>query len=1507
MPSSIAIVTVAAPPTSETSPDEPPPPVRPGRLRTVLRGVLGTLLGVWALLLALWLILHWGILNHIEYWRPEIERRAGAALGVSVQIGRIEVQSGRWIPAMTLHEVTLRDADGRTALRLPRVFAALSPRSLLALRPQLTQLLVHGADLEVRRAADGRWSVAGLPVPTGPMAADAGGDRRGLDWILSQRELVLLDGTVRWVDERSTPGELVLRDVRAVLRNGTTRRHAWRLDVTPPPDIGRPITVQGRFRRPLLSSPSDLERWSGSAYLEAPLLDLGALAPRLSLPITLSSARGAVRSWFDVVDGAWRTATMDLAVQHLDLRLAPDLEPLRLADFGGRLAVDRPDGETRVRASRVVVGVDDAHRWTEGGAELTWRPARDAAAQGGIGSGTLATDALDLGLVGHVARRLPLPAAARHWLDTLEPRGRLETLRLGWDGPPASPSAFRLDARVAGLELAPADPPEPGRVGRPGIRGLNLTIGATEAGGRAMLGMQGGELVLPGILPDVALPLTELAGEVRWQHRTAASTPSSGAVPPGASGPASGAPPVARAPEAAGSGAAATAPSAIAPSAASATRAATSSTSPAVPAGFEVSARGLRFATPDLRGQLDAVWRPSAVEPGDVRAEGGSPAPGELQLDARIQSLPAARLVHYLPLQLGAPVLDYLDRSIVDGRLRDVRVLVRGDLRRFPFADPDEGLFRVSGRVENARFDYLPSPERAGATATANARAGDAWPGLQMLGGLLEVERRSLRFRDAVARLQGVELRGVHGSIEPMGKDAVLTLKGAAEGRAADMLEFVRRTPIGGWLGGALDQAQASGTAGLTLGLTIPLARAQDGRVDGRLRLGGNDLRIGPDHPPMRDANGEIAFGDREFRLVDTTAEMFGGPARVAGGSRPEGGFAFAVQGRASAAGLRQSPELGPVARWATQMEGTADYAATMTIAGGRRELQVRSELVGMTAALPAPLDKRADAVWPLQVSMRREPAGAGRGAEVETIEVGLADRLQSLYRRELSVPGRPGRVLQGGIGLRAPLRVPPRGVAAAVGGDRFDIDAWRRVLDRLEAAGASAAGTAAPSASAENDFLPRDVGLRTRELILFGQRFSDVEATTRFDGRQWISQVQADQLAGRIDYLPPGVDASADSGLVRARLQRMSMPDGDAGGPAAAAAASVPAAASTADPTTRPAAVHGDVAPSRMPALDIEVTRLQRRGRELGRLEVRAVQRTGPPIDWQLERLRLENDDGTVEATGHWRERAGAPAGARRMSLDFRIDSRDSGAMLQRFGIDRALAGGAGAVTGTLGWLGSPYRPDLPTLDGRLQIELGKGRFLKAEPGVGRLLGVLSLQSLPRRLLLDFSDVIGEGFAFDEVRAGFDVSGGIARTKDFRMRGVPAIVLLEGEVDLARETQDLQAVVVPEFSAGAASLLWAAVNPVAGLGAFVAQWLLSKQMSVAGTREFHVHGSWGEPQVDRVERTRADAQGPASGASASGAAVPAGAASRAAPAAPRAADPASTVQPSGAASVPAR
>eukprot|EP01032_Pedospumella_encystans_P037522 gene37522-42499_t len=214
-----------------------------------------------------------------------------------------------------------------------------------------------------------------------------------------------------------------------------------------------------------------------------------------------------------------------------------------------------------------------------------------------------------------------------------------------------------------------------------------------------------------------------------------------------------------------------------------------------------------------------------------------------------------------------------------------------------------------------------------------------------------------------------------------------------------------------------------------------------------------------------------------------------------------------------------------------------------------------------------------------------------------------------------------------------------------------------------------------------------------------------------------------------------------------------------------------------------------------------------------LGRLELQAHNALITATrEWRVSKLSLANADGELNGTGRWVVRDGQP----QTSLNFELEIANAGKLLDRFGFADTLRNGKGKLSGDISWKGLPYSLDIPSLSGQISMNVEKGQFLKQDPGAAKLLGVLSLQALPRMLKLDFHDVFSEGLAFDGISANAAITRGIVKTDNLKMHGVAATVLMDGTVDIANESTNLRVVVMPEVNLGTAPLVYAlAVNPV--------------------------------------------------------------------------------------------
>lgn len=1347
--------------------------------RHAVRLVVGLLLALWSLLLIGWLTLHWGILPHIDEWRPQIEQRASQALGLPVRIGRIEVSSSGWVPALELHAVVLSGPDGREALRLPRVSAALSPQSLFAWQLRFAQLYIEGPELEIRRDIQGRWHVGGLDMDSSAALDDGA----ALDWLFEQHEFTIRHGTLRWVDQlRATP-PLELRDADLVMRNGL-RGHDLRLDATPPAGWGERFSVRGRFSQPLLARSGDWRSWSGTLFAELPSAEMAGWRAHLTLPVDLRAGSGAARLWLDLSKGQWRRATLDAALEGVDLRLGEQLDPLVLQRLTGRFEAERSGTGMRLAASDLGFTMADGSVWPASRWSLAWRQVQDlertALSAAPVSGGEFSADALDLALMAGIAGRLPLPAPLREALAELAPTGHVQALQGSWSGRPDQPERYRVKGRVAGLSMAAAAGLREGELGRPGWRNADIEFDAQDSGGEARLLVTDGAIELPGVFAEPVVPLDRFSGRFTWRIE--------------------------------------------------APRAAGAASSPALPA-IELRLQDGQFANADARGDLQLTWRTGTGAAGRT--------PGVLDLTGRIEQGRAASVARYIPKDL-PQTRDYLAGAIRDGTVRQARVRLRGDLRDFPFARPGDGEFRVSAQAENVTLAYVPPLLTGGV---------QRWPEFTQVNGELLFDRQAMQIRDARARLWGIELKGVNGRIANLLEQPTLAIEGGGRGPLNDALRFIGASPVGGWLSQALREASGSGAAELKLALQIPLDDADRSTVKGSVALAGNELRLRPDVPLLGNVRTRIDFTQRGFSLVPGTARALGGDLSFDGGSAADGAVRVNVQGVATADGLRAATELGLVPRMAQSTSGQAAYKLQLGITQGQTEMLVTSPLAGLALDLPAPLKKPAAATWPLRFQTQLQPATAAGALPRDTLQFSLGGVLQASYLRELGPEG--ARVLRGAlaVGEAVPPAPPTAGVAAAVQLPQVNLDAWVALAKGW---------LVEPRAGALADagYAPADLSLRAgQSLTVAGRRFGPVAATVQRRGsgeaEVWRAQLQAEQAQGQVEWRPAG--AGLPWPRLQARLARLSVP----AVPDAEADAGVPDASAS--------LLNGEGPP---PALDIVVDELEWGTKRLGRLELDArPAEMAAPRDWRIAKLNLGAPEARLSGTGLW------TAARKRMLLDVKLDVQDGGAMLERFGSGKQLRGGKGRAQGQLQWTGAPLSPEWAALSGNLQLSLDQGQFLKAEPGAARLLGVLSLQSLPRRLTLDFRDVFQQGFAFDNLSADVALAEGVARTNNLRIRGVQAAVLIEGQADLRRETQDLHMVVVPEINAGTASLAYAVINPAIGLGSFLAQLFLRKPLMQAGTREFHVTGPWADPQVATVERAGdaplPDMDGPAASASA--------------------------------------
>ena len=144
-------------------------------------------------------------------------------------------------------------------------------------------------------------------------------------------------------------------------------------------------------------------------------------------------------------------------------------------------------------------------------------------------------------------------------------------------------------------------------------------------------------------------------------------------------------------------------------------------------------------------------------------------------------------------------------------------------------------------------------------------------------------------------------------------------------------------------------------------------------------------------------------------------------------------------------------------------------------------------------------------------------------------------------------------------------------------------------------------------------------------------------------------------------------------------------------------------------------------------------------------------------------------------------------------------------------------------------------------------------GQFLEIEPGIGKLVSLLSLQMLPRRIALDFRDVFSKGFQFDRIASAMTIERGVMAMKEFHMRGPAADVNMTGQIDLAFETQNLNVKVIPQLG-DTASTVVGLVNPVVGVATLIAGRIFKNPLGKMFAYDYLITGTWTDPKVEKLQ-----------------------------------------------------
>jgi uncharacterized protein YhdP len=239
------------------------------------------------------------------------------------------------------------------------------------------------------------------------------------------------------------------------------------------------------------------------------------------------------------------------------------------------------------------------------------------------------------------------------------------------------------------------------------------------------------------------------------------------------------------------------------------------------------------------------------------------------------------------------------------------------------------------------------------------------------------------------------------------------------------------------------------------------------------------------------------------------------------------------------------------------------------------------------------------------------------------------------------------------------------------------------------------------------------------------------------------------------------------------------------------------------------------------------------------------------------VKRLSIKDPLFNVKASGVWRAANSHPS----THLKGEFTTSNLGAFMDQWHFTDNIRNGLGSAQFNIAWDNGLFHPESKSISGSMNLQFNEGRIIKLSPSanmgidLGKIITLLNLETetLKRRLKLDFSDLTQSGFSFDSIVGTLQFRNSSVYTKDMVLSGPVATILARGKIGIIAKNYDLDLVIDPKVTSSLPVMATVTAGPIAGLAAWVANKIFSKQVNQMIGIPYHITGTWDNPSVNEA------------------------------------------------------
>jgi uncharacterized protein (TIGR02099 family) len=773
---------------------------------------------------------------------------------------------------------------------------------------------------------------------------------------------------------------------------------------------------------------------------------------------------------------------------------------------------------------------------------------------------------------------------------------------------------------------------------------------------------------------------------------------------------------------------------------------------------------------------------------------------GQLSMTAEFSANNAQQWLTYLPAKHLKPKLDaWLKNNVKRIDKASGNLNVNGPLADFPF-DKQPGEFSIKSYLSGVDLVFAHN-----------------WPLTKNIAGYLRVDKRTLEVDIVHANLQGVIVEKGNLRINDIGLDKeTLLIRSKIESKSNKALAYVLSSPIQKKLS-ALNMLKMHGLFDLDLRLEVPLYPENDEvLVLGDLNFKDNkvDVRYGLNELQLKELTGCLQFDQKGILDSNLKALVLDYPMNLFIQSihepKPHTAVKMEWQTTIESLSKKFNLPLFAVMQGSLGLEGVLKLMDEHT---NLDQLEVQSSMKGLSIDLPSPLGKSAETQAPLTAKVDFNLQKKLR------LRFNYNNRLKS----DLWFSSSKGEIKlqRGGIhlGRGEAFAIKQQGLQIRGSIPYFNLEQWRKTKAKYF------------NLADNNSFIDAInlVDIKVHEAQIGKEKYKSLafRATKQNEG-QWFINLNQEKLAANLLYQPA-------SHTLTGQVSKLHIEDSNN--------------------TNQPASFEHTrvlaLSPRDLPNLDLQIASLQWGALDVGEVSLKAKSIANL---WQIDYCKIKSPYYQLNAKGEWKQEGAAHS----TKIQANLQITDLAKSLQRWKISPAVEARKGDIQFQGGWPGPLPDFVLTKVTGQMAISLRDGRITNLSPeaegklGLGKLLSILSLQTIPRRLKLDFSDLSNDGYSFDRLQGNFALANGVMTTQDSYIDGPVAYASMKGSLDIAKQFYDVNLKIIPHITASLPIVATIAGGPVAGAATWVASKLINQGMQKISGYTYKISGPWKQPEVQQ-------------------------------------------------------